>query len=107
MSLNYAFGFSLFLLLLVALNIYFFYTLNSVSKTTTFRVPNSHLDLSPNVFREIYEYLNYLPSQYKVRNPKYVPVQRSLLQSFNSSSSTSDPKNLWLDAENVSNYLPG
>ncbi|XP_060808734.1 glycosaminoglycan xylosylkinase homolog [Amyelois transitella] len=84
MSMNYAFGFSIILLILVVLNIYFFYTLNTVGKKgSSYKVP-SEVDLTTNIYREINDYLNYLPSQYKNRNPKYTPIQRSLVQSFNS-----------------------
>lgn len=104
MSLNYAFGFSVILLLLVAVNIYFFYTFTAVTKPLSIPVP-SKLDLTPDtVFKEIYDHLNFLPSQYKNKNPKYLPVQQRLLQSFESPMVT-DTKSLWQDAENVSNAL--
>lgn len=104
MSMNYAFGFSLFLLILVGLNIYFFYTLNTVGrKGPAFNVPSIKLDLSSSVFRDIYEYLNYLPSQYKHKNPKFATVQKTLIQSFNSTSiNNSLYKNVLSDADNVS-----
>lgn len=101
MSLNYAFGFSLFLLVLVALNVYFFYTLNSVGrKTSNINVPSIKLDLAPNVFKDIYDYLNYLPTQYKNKNPKFASLQRNLIHSFNSTNVV--PKNVWRDTEAVS-----
>lgn len=102
MSMNYAFGFSLFLLILVVLNIYFFYTLNTVErKGPSFNVPGIKLDLAPSIFKEIYEHLNYLPSQYKNKNVKFIPVQKTLIQSFNSSGAINS-KNVWKDTENVS-----
>ncbi|KAI8438718.1 hypothetical protein MSG28_011131 [Choristoneura fumiferana] len=83
MSMNYVFGFFLFLLLLIALNIYFFYTLMPISKKPiNFNVPSIKLDLSPSVFKDIYDYLNYLPSQYKSRNQKFQAVQKTLISSF-------------------------
>lgn len=102
MSLNYAFGFSLFLLILVALNIYFFYTLNSVGKRShSFNVPSIKLDLAPSVFKDIYDYLNYLPSQYKNKNPKYGTVQRNLIRSFNSTKVV-NTKSVWHETGIVS-----
>ncbi|KAL0901347.1 hypothetical protein ABMA27_006626 [Loxostege sticticalis] len=99
MSLNYAFGFSLFLLILVGLNIYFFYTLNTVGrKGLSFNVPSIKLDQSPSVFRDIYEYLNYLPSSYKQKNSKFTPLQKTLIQSFNSTN-VQNSKNVLLDAD--------
>lgn len=103
MSMNYAFGFSLFLLILVGLNIYFFYTLNTVGKKgPIFNVPSIKLNLSPSVYKDIYEYLNYLPSHYKQRNPKFISMQRSLIQTFNSTSQTSSSHNVLFYADNVS-----
>lgn len=100
--MNYAFGFSLFLLILVALNIYFFYTLNTVGKKPpSFSVPSIKLDLAPSVFKDIYDYLNYLPSQYKNKNPKYGIVQRNLIRSFNSTSVV-NTKSVWHNADTVS-----
>ncbi|XP_041975470.1 glycosaminoglycan xylosylkinase homolog [Aricia agestis] len=99
MSLNYAFGFSLFLLVLVGLNIYFFYTLNGVGKNNSnFHVPRIKLDLTPNVFEDIYDYLNYLPSQYKVKNSKFVPYQKNLLRSFNSTKNV-NTTSVWRETE--------
>ncbi|XP_068626707.1 glycosaminoglycan xylosylkinase homolog isoform X4 [Battus philenor] len=87
MSLNYAFGFSLFLLLLVGLNIYFFYTLNATGKKPSPHIlPNIKFDLAPSVFKDIYTYLNYLPDQYKTKNSKFIENQRDLLNLFNSTS---------------------
>lgn len=104
MSLNYAFGFSLFLLILVGLNIYFFYTLNTVGrKGLSFNVPSIKLDQSPGVFRDIYEYLNYLPSSYKQKNSKFTPLQKTLIQSFNSTN-VQNSKNVLLDADKVSYF---
>ncbi|KAL4716969.1 hypothetical protein ACJJTC_012780 [Scirpophaga incertulas] len=65
MSMNYAFGFSLFLLILVGLNVYFFYTMNTV---------------------DIYNHLNYLPSSYRHKISKFSLIQKNLLQSFNISN---------------------
>ncbi|XP_072941393.1 glycosaminoglycan xylosylkinase homolog [Epargyreus clarus] len=99
MSMNYAFGFSLFLLVLVGLNIYFFYTLNTKAiKPSTFNVPSLKLDLTTSVFKDIYEYLNYLPSQYRVKNQKFIPIQKNLLSSFHTNSTT-DSKRIWEEAE--------
>ncbi|XP_053615417.1 glycosaminoglycan xylosylkinase homolog isoform X2 [Plodia interpunctella] len=97
MSMNYAFGFSLILLILVALNIYFFYTLNTVGKRGPVYLYEP--DLKPNVYREIYEYLNYLPDQYKSRNIKFIPIQKQLIQTFNSSS-PHNTKDVWQYADN-------
>ncbi|XP_063616555.1 glycosaminoglycan xylosylkinase homolog [Cydia splendana] len=99
MSMNYVFGFSLFLLLLVALNIYFFYTLIPIGKkSVNFNVPSIKLDQSPSVFKDIYDYLNYLPSQYKSRNSKFFPLQRTLLTSFSPSDNIQDD---WPDLSQV------
>jgi hypothetical protein len=104
MSMNYAFGFSLFLLLLVGLNIYFFYTLNTVERQGHgLNVPNIKLDLSTDAFKDIYQYLTYLPSVYKQKNPRYTPIQRSLLQSFNTTN-FQDAKNALHNTVNVSHY---
>ncbi|XP_049869134.1 glycosaminoglycan xylosylkinase homolog [Pectinophora gossypiella] len=99
MSLNYAFGFSLFLLILVGLNIYFFYTLNTVGRRpSNFNVPSIKLDYAPSVFKDIYEYLNYLPIQYKNKNQKFTSIQKNLISSFNSSQNV-NTKNIWRDTE--------
>lgn len=103
MTLNYAFGFSVILLLLVAVNIYFFYTFTALSKPHSFPVP-SKFDIVPDIFKEIYDQLYYLPSHYKVKNPKYLPVQQSLLQSFKAPLVT-DTKSLWQDAQKVSTSI--
>lgn len=101
MFVSYPFGCSVILLLLVAVNIYFFYTFTALAKPQSI-VP-SKLELAPdNIFKEIYDHLYYLPSHYKAKNPNYLPVQQSLLQSFKSPIVT-DTKSLWQDAENVSN----
>ncbi|XP_045495390.1 glycosaminoglycan xylosylkinase homolog [Colias croceus] len=95
MSLNYAFSFSVFLLALVILNIYFFYTLNTIDrKSPKFNVPNLRFDLTSSVFKDIYEYLNYLPSQYKNKNSKFIKIQKSLVSSFNSSKND-NPASVW------------
>ncbi|KOB67371.1 Glycosaminoglycan xylosylkinase [Operophtera brumata] len=101
MTLNYAFGFSVILLLLVAVNVYFFYTFTGLSKPHSFPVP-SKLELAPDIFKDIFDQLNYLPSHYKVKNPKYLPVQRRLLQSFQVPSDT-NTRSLWQDAQKWSN----
>lgn len=103
MSLNYAFGFSLFLLVLVGLNIYFFYTLNTAGKQSpNFMIPSLKLDLTSNVFKDIYNYLNYLPSQYKVKNSKFLPVQKILLGSFNLSENVNTAStSVWSETEKV------
>ncbi|XP_052747379.1 glycosaminoglycan xylosylkinase homolog isoform X2 [Bicyclus anynana] len=102
MSMNYAFGFSLFLLVLVALNIYFFYTLNTVgARSPKFNVPSMKLDLTSSVFKDIYDYLNYLPSNYKIKNPKFLPIQNNLLASFNSSHNINN-QDVWSETENWS-----
>lgn len=101
MSLNYAFGFSVILLLLVAVNIYFFYSFTAISKPHSLPFPGK-LDIKQDtIFKEIYDHFNYLPSHYKAKNPKYLPVQRSLLQSFELPIVT-NTKSLWQDAVNVS-----
>lgn len=97
--MNYVFGFSLFLLLLVALNIYFFYTLIPIGKkSVNFNVPSIKLDQSPSVFKDIHVYLNYLPSQYKSRNSKFFPIQKTLLTSFSPSNNIQVD---WPDANQV------
>ena len=102
MSMNYAFGFSLFLLVLVGLNIFFFYTLNTPGrKSPKFNVPNIKLDLTSSVFKEIYDYLNYLPSQYKNKNPKFGLTQKRILNSFNISKNE-NPQGIWDQTEKVS-----
>ncbi|XP_048489232.1 glycosaminoglycan xylosylkinase homolog isoform X2 [Plutella xylostella] len=93
MSLNYAFTFSLFLIILVVLNLYFFYTLNGVNKKPTyFNLPKLRSHPLPDVFTEIFEYLNYLPSKYKSRNNKFNLIRSNLISSFNSSVSKN---NVW------------
>lgn len=95
------FRFLLFLLLLIALNIYFFYTLIPISiKPTNFNVPSIKLDLSPSVFKDIYDYLNYLPTQYKNRNQKFQAVQKSLMNSF--SPAVAEIPDVWPDQSLVS-----
>lgn len=102
--MNYAFGFSLFLLVLVGLNIYFFYTLNTAgTRSPKFSVPNIKLDVTSDVFKDIYDYLNYLPSNYKSKNPKFLPVQNSLLVSFNASHNI-NTKDVWSETESVSSF---
>lgn len=102
MSLNYAFSFSVFLLALVVLNIYFFYTLNTIDrKSPKFNVPNLRINITASVFRDIFEYLNYLPNQYKSRNSKFSIVQKKLINSFNTTRLI-NPASIWLEAENVS-----
>lgn len=104
MSLNYAFGFSFFLLILVGLNIYFFYTLNTVgSRSAVINVPGVKAELAPSVFKDIYHYLNYLPNQYKNKHSRFATVQKDLLRSFNFSNSKIDTKNFWLDTAKVRN----
>ncbi|XP_046963572.1 glycosaminoglycan xylosylkinase homolog isoform X1 [Vanessa cardui] len=100
MSMNYAFGFSLFLLVLVALNIFFFYTLNTVGlKSHTFNVPSINIDLTPSVFKEIYDYLNYLPNQYKSINSKFALKQKNLISSFNTTKNVKT-ESIWSMTEN-------
>lgn len=99
MSMNYAFGYSLFLLVLVGLNILFFYTLNTPGKKSPkFNIPNIKLDLTSSVFKEIYDYLNYLPSQYKNKNPKFGLTQKRILNSFNISKNV-NPEKIWDQTE--------
>ncbi|XP_047026326.1 glycosaminoglycan xylosylkinase homolog isoform X1 [Helicoverpa zea] len=98
MSMNCIFGFSLFLLLLVALNIYFFYILSTEHKPATFKLPIVKSDPIPPVIREINDFLNRLPSQYHNKNSKFLPVQKSLISSFNSSGTNS--KSVWQTVEN-------
>ncbi|XP_022130358.2 glycosaminoglycan xylosylkinase homolog [Pieris rapae] len=104
MSLNYAFSFSVFLLVLVVLNIYFFYTLNTINKKSSkFNVSKLRVDLTTNVFQDIYEYLNYLPNQYKNKNSKFMSIQKKLINSFNTSRVT-NPAHVWVEVDNwVSN----
>lgn len=86
MSLNFAFGFSLMLILLVVLNIYFFYSLNNVEKRPKhYNLPNVKSDPLPSIFKEIFDHLNYLPTKYKSKNSKFLSIQRNLINSFNSS----------------------
>ncbi|XP_047541462.1 glycosaminoglycan xylosylkinase homolog isoform X2 [Vanessa atalanta] len=100
MSMNYAFGFSLFLLVLVALNIFFFYTLNTVGlKSHTFNVPSINIDLTPSVFKEIYDYLNYLPNQYKSINSKFALKQKNLISSFNTTKHDKT-ESIWSETQN-------
>lgn len=100
MTLNYAFGFSFFLFIFVGLNIYFFYTLNNVGRRpASINVPDVIPEFGPSVFKDIYHYLNYLPNQYKNKNPKFATVQKDLLRSFNTSNINA--KDIWLDTEKV------
>lgn len=102
MTLNYAFGFSFFLFLFVGLNVYFFYTLNTVGRRpANINAPDVIPDFGPNVFKDIYHYLNYLPNQYKNKNPEFAPVQIDLLRFFNASSSNINGKDIWSDAQKV------
>lgn len=103
MSMNCIFGFSLFLLLLVVLNIYFFYNLSIEHRPATFKLPIVKSEPIPPIIKEINEYLNRLPSQYHTKNSKFTPVQRNLISSFNSSGATLD--SVWQNVENVSTYL--
>ncbi|XP_026738927.1 glycosaminoglycan xylosylkinase homolog [Trichoplusia ni] len=96
MSMNCIFGFSLFLLLLVALNIYFFYTLSTDRKPASFNLPLVKSEPIPRIVRlinDFSEHLNHLPSQYYVKNPKFLVIQRNLISSFNSSGQNTD--NVW------------
>lgn len=102
--MNCIFGFSLFLLLLVALNIYFFYILSTEHKPAAFKLPIVKSDPIPPVIREINDYLNRLPSQYHNRNSKFLPIQRDLISSFNSSAASLD--SVWQSVENVSMGKP-
>lgn len=99
MSMNCIFAFSLFLLLLVALNIYFFYILSTEHKPTSFIVPIIKSDPIPPVIREINNHLNNLPSRYHHKNSKCVVVQKNLIVSFNNSGIKTD--NIW---QNVNNW---
>ncbi|XP_045448910.1 glycosaminoglycan xylosylkinase homolog [Melitaea cinxia] len=100
MSINYAFGFSLFLLVLVALNIFFFYALNSGGlKSHNFNLPIISVDLTTTIFKEIYDHLNYLPNQYKTVNSKFAPHQNILLNSFNISKIV-NTETIWNETEN-------
>lgn len=102
MPLNYAFGFSMFLFILVGINIYFFYTLNILgSKSNKPSIINAKLGYSRNVFDDIYEYLNYLPSQYKIRNVKCNILQKNLFNLFNVSKNL-PITTIWSETENVS-----
>ncbi|XP_013134917.1 PREDICTED: glycosaminoglycan xylosylkinase [Papilio polytes] len=116
MSLNYAFAFSLFLLLLVGLNLYFFYALNTTGKRPSpYMVPNVKLDLGPSVFKDIFTYFNYLPNQYKTRNPKFIEKQKYLISLFNSSADSNSKDVLyetekWVSDESLfphTNGAPG
>lgn len=105
MSLNYAFGFSFFLLVLVGINIYFFYTLNTVGKRPAgINVPGVKLNFAPSISKDIYHHLNYLPNQYKNKNPRYAPVQKDLLRAFNSTNNKINTKDVWLDTVRVRNF---
>lgn len=67
-------------------------------------VPNIKFDLGPSVFKDIYTYLNYLSTQYKTKNSKFLESQRNLISLFNSSAVASS-KDVWYETENVSIYL--
>lgn len=102
MTLNYAFGFSIFLVIFVGLNVYFFYTLNTVGRRpANINVPDVKPDFGPNVFKDIYHYLNYLHNQYKNKNPEFATVQTDLLRSFNASNNNVNIKDIWLDTQQV------
>ncbi|XP_050666699.1 glycosaminoglycan xylosylkinase homolog isoform X2 [Leptidea sinapis] len=103
MSLNYAFGFSILLLALVLLNIYFFYTLNTVDrKSPKFNIPSLKLDVTSSIVGDIYEYLNYLPSQYRNKNPKFAVIKKNLITSFNNTKNV-NPTSVWLETTSWSN----
>lgn len=98
--MNCIFAFSLFLLLLVALNIYFFYILSTEHKPTSYNLVPMRSDPTPPIIREINEHLNHLPSQYYHRNSKFVPIQRNVISLFNSSGT--NVENVWHNIEKVS-----
>lgn len=107
--MNCIFGFSLFLLLLVALNIYFFYTLSTDRKPASFNLPLVKSEPIPRIVRlinDFSEHLNHLPSQYYIKNSKFLLVQRNLISSFNSSGQNTD--NVWNSIDKVSseNFWP-
>lgn len=114
MSLKFAFGISLFLLLLVALNVYFFYTLvnpskhqtvhNYINKNFNSNVKQNAINNEPtfklDVFEEILDYLQFLSYQYRTKNPKFSVIQRQLISSFNAPlNSTNNYKNVWHNIE--------
>ncbi|CAH0695364.1 unnamed protein product [Spodoptera exigua] len=98
MSMNCIFGFSLFLLLLVVLNIYFFYNLSIEHRPATFKLPIVKSEPIPPIIKEINEYLNRLPSQYHTKNSKFITIQRNLINSFNTSGTSLD--SVWQNVEN-------
>ncbi|KAJ8736193.1 hypothetical protein PYW08_006849 [Mythimna loreyi] len=67
-------------------------------KPATFKLPIVKSDPIPPVIREINEYLNRLPSQYHNKNSKFLPIQRDLISSFNSSTVSLD--SVWQSVEN-------
>ncbi|XP_075974691.1 glycosaminoglycan xylosylkinase homolog [Anticarsia gemmatalis] len=111
MSMNCIFAFSLFLLLLVALNIYFFYILSTEHKPSSFNLPIIKSDPTPPVIREINEHLNRLPRQYRYKNSKFTSVQKNLLSGFNSSATNLESvwQNIesWADEESLFPYSNG
>lgn len=100
MSMNCIFAFSLFLLLLVALNIYFFYILSTEHRPASFKLPIVKSDPTHPVVREINEHLNHLSSQFHNKNSKFQPIQKKIISSFNSTGANIE--NVWHYVENVS-----
>lgn len=103
MSINYAFGISLFLFLLVLINLYFFYSITDTRPSLRFNLPHLRNEAVPKVFREIYEHLNYLPQRYKLRDAKFLAQQKQIINYFN--SSLHSVNNIWDVVESVSNSL--
>lgn len=81
------------------MNIYFFYYLSVVNKSKNFNVPYKTVDFESNLFLNIEEQLLKLPRVYRAKNPNFLPIQLSLIQSFNSSE-TIIPQLLWQTVEN-------
>lgn len=102
--MNCIFTFSLFLLLLVALNIYFFYILSTEHKPASFNLPLIKSDRKPSIIREINDHLNQLPSQFYYKNSKFIAIQNNLIGLFNTSGTNIE--NVWHTIENVSIEVP-
>ncbi|KAG6450520.1 hypothetical protein O3G_MSEX006601 [Manduca sexta] len=84
MSVKYIIGFSIFLIVLVACNIYFYYNLTSVNKHVILSAPRK-VEATSSVHKDIIDHVYNLPNEYKVKNPNFTPLQRNLVQSFNAS----------------------
>lgn len=98
--MKYIFNYFIFLIILLTVNIYFFYYLTAVPKPININLYKK-VDDVPSLFLDIEDHLKKLNSLYKVKNSKYIPIQTNLIQAFNFTPIT-NPGLLWQTVENVS-----